>query len=82
MWLGVDLRTNTKSVCSKEIGLLAQIMRTILGSRVNIIGGDLYDHSMKMRTFTLMMNKVLVRIPKIMRQMTTYTILDSLVILY
>ena len=42
----------------KEIGLRAQYMMTILGSIVNIIGrGNLYDHLMSTRIFTLIMNK-------------------------
>ena len=61
-----------KGVCSKEIGLLAQNILAIIGSRVNIRGGDLYDHFM--RSFTLIMNKVFTQVPKMMRQMTTYTI--------
>ena len=36
---------------NKEIGLRAQNMITILGSIVNITGGDLGDHLMSMRIF-------------------------------
>ena len=42
----------------------------MLGSIVNIIGGDLYDHLISMRIFTLIMNKILI----IMRKMATGTI--------
>ena len=38
--LGVDLRMDTKKhMCSKEIGLCAQNILTIMGSVVNIIAG-------------------------------------------
>ena len=47
-------------MCLKEIGPHAQNMLTILGSIVNIILGDLYDHLMSMRIFTLMMNKIFI----------------------
>jgi hypothetical protein len=33
-------------------------MITALGSIVNIIGGDLYDHLMSTISFTLIMNKI------------------------
>ena len=54
MWLGMVLRIETKTyVCFKEIGLCAQNTLTILDSLVNMIGGDLCDHLMNMRIFTL-----------------------------
>ena len=37
--LRVDLRTNKKKMCSKEIGLHAQCLLIILSSLLNIIGG-------------------------------------------
>ena len=37
VWLGVDLKMDTKKTCSKEIGLHAKNMLTIIGSIVNII---------------------------------------------
>jgi hypothetical protein len=57
-WLGVPPRTDTKKMCLKEIGLCVQNMITALGSIVNIIGGDLYDHLMSTINFTLIMNKI------------------------
>ena len=39
IWLGVAPTTDAKKTCSKEIGLCAQNMTTILGSIVNIIVG-------------------------------------------
>ena len=42
-----------KNVDLKEIGLHVQNMITILGSIVNYIGRDLYDHLMSMIIFTL-----------------------------
>ena len=39
MWLGVDLRMDTKKTRSKEIGPCAHNMLTILGSIVNMIEG-------------------------------------------
>ena len=70
--LGVTLRTNTKKItCLKEIGLHAQNMLTIIGSRVNIIGkGEtyIYDENMSTRTFTLTMNQILIRALIIIRK--------------
>jgi hypothetical protein len=45
-------------MCSKEIGLCAQNMTNILNSIVNIIGGNLYDHLMSTKIFTLIMNEI------------------------
>lgn len=42
-------------VSLKEIRLCAQNMIIVLGSIVNIIGRDLYDHLMSMKTFALRM---------------------------
>ena len=49
---GSKNRQQKGTVCLKEIGLHDQIMLTILGSVVNIIGGSLYDHLMNKRIFT------------------------------
>ena len=43
-------------VCLKDIELHAQNILTILGSIVNRIRGDLYDHLMSTGIFTLIMN--------------------------
>ena len=69
----------------KEIGLRVQNLLVIrLSSIVNMIfgggrpggkgGGELYDQLMSMRIFTLIMNKIFMIAPKIMRQRTTSTI--------
>ena len=62
-------------MCLEEIRLHAQCTITIIGSKVNIIGGGgLYDHLMSMIIFTLIMNKVFVRAPKMMRKVATTSI--------
>ena len=47
MCLGVDLRKGTRRHVLNEIGLRAQNLLIVIGSIVNIIGGDLYDHLRK-----------------------------------
>ena len=47
-----------KDMCLKKIELRAQNMTAILGSIINIIG-DLYDHLMSTRIFTLIMYEIL-----------------------
>ena len=59
---------------SKEIGRCAQNMLVILGSMINKYWGDPDDHLMSMRMFNLLMNKIIMGPPKIMRQMATGTI--------
>ena len=49
-----------EGMCSKEIRLHAQNMLTILGLMVNMTRGDLYDHLMSTRIFTLIMNKIFI----------------------
>ena len=44
--------------CVAEIRLHAQNMINLLVSILNIIGKDIYDHSMSTRIFTFTMNKV------------------------
>ncbi len=46
MWLDVDLRTHTKKMCSKEIGLHVQDILTIIGLIVNINEGAWMIHGM------------------------------------
>ena len=59
-----------KYICLQEIGLCAQNVLTIPSSIVNMIGGgDLYDHLMNTRLFTLMTNKIFIQFVKTMRQM-------------
>ena len=60
-----------KAMCLKEIGLRAYKLVTILDSVVNIIGTTYYDHLLRMRIFTLIMNKIFIRAPKIMRQIAS-----------
>ena len=45
-------------MCSEDIGLHVQNMLAILGSIMNIIGGDLYDHLINMRIFILEIKKM------------------------
>ena len=69
---------------SKEIVPRVQNMITILGLIININkgGGDLCDHSMSKRIFTLIMNKILILCPKIYEE-SGYTFdLDLLTILH
>ena len=60
--------SNTPKRHLKEIGLCAQYMLIILGSIVKIIGGDIYDHLMCMRIFTLTMIKIFISAPKTTRK--------------
>jgi hypothetical protein len=63
MWFGVAPRMDTNSdMSSQEIGLHAQIMVTLLDPIVKIIGRGrgLNDHSINMRIFTLIMNKIVI----------------------
>ena len=60
--LGAAPRTDTTK-CSKEIGLYAQNMITILGSIVNIIGST--------RIYTSAMNEILILDLKVMRKVAT-----------
>ena len=45
-------------------------MLAILNSTINMIGKNLYNHLMSTRIFTLIMTKIVIRTPKIMRQIT------------
>ena len=58
-------------MCLKEIGLWAQNWLTTLGSNSQQNWGDLYDHVMNSRIFTLTMNKIFIWAPRIMRKMAT-----------
>ena len=50
-----------KDMCSKYNGLHSQNVETNLGSIVNIIGkGDLHDHLINMRVFTLIMSNIFI----------------------
>ena len=59
------VRRGSKNWCKKDMGLKeielwAQDILTILGSIVNMIGRDLYDHLMSTRLLTLIMNKIFI----------------------
>jgi hypothetical protein len=54
--------------------LCVQNMLTILGSLVNIIGGDLYDHLVSTRVFTMIVIKTFILALKIMRKMVAVLI--------
>ena len=56
MWLGVNVRMDTKRFCEHEIGLCAQNYLIIVGLRVNMIGRGLYDYLRRKRILTLKMN--------------------------
>jgi hypothetical protein len=65
----MDLRDKTPEKCDfKEIELHAYNMLSILGSIINMIGGNLCDHSMSRTLFTLIMNKIFIRAPKVTRK--------------
>ena len=49
-----------KDMCLKEIGLHAQNMITIVSLTINMIGGDLYDHLLSTKIFTLIINKIII----------------------
>ena len=55
-------------ICLKDIELHAPKMITIMSLIINIIwgrgGGNLYNHSMSMEIFTLIMNKIFKPNPK------------------
>jgi hypothetical protein len=57
-----------KDMCLEKNGLCAQNMLFALGSIVNITLGErgLYDHFMSMKLFTLIINKMFIRVSKIM----------------
>jgi hypothetical protein len=46
-------------------------MITNLDSIVNIIGGNLHDHLLSTRIFTLIMNNIFILPPKIIKKMAT-----------
>ena len=58
----------SKDMCLEVIGLHAQNMITILGSIVNRIGWDLYDHSMSTRIVTSILNIIFIGALKINRK--------------
>ena len=72
VWCGS--KTKHKDLCLKEIELRAQNIyiyenHSRLKSQHNF--DELYDHSMSMRIFTLIMNKKLIRTPKLRGKVAT-----------
>ena len=63
-----------KNMISKEIGLPAQNMLSILSSTINIIVEDLHDHFMSTRIFNLILNKIFIRAPRTMREVVSASI--------
>lgn len=55
---------------------------TILGSTINIIEGDLYDHLICTRISTMIMNKTFIRVPKFTRKVGYNLDLDLLTVSY
>ena len=60
VWCG-SKNVHQKDMCLKEIGLHAQNKISILGSTINIIGGNQYDCLMNTRMITLLKNKIYMR---------------------
>ena len=58
MWFGMAPKTDKKK--KHVLEMCAQNIITIIGSRVNIIVGTLYDHLMSTRVFTLIMSKIFI----------------------
>ena len=61
-------KKHPKNASFKEIGLHAYNMLYILESIVNMIEWDLCDHSMSIILFTLIMKKIFIQAPKVMRK--------------
>ena len=59
--ISLDLRLDTIKKCIKRIlAYVLKIYLTILGSIVNMFWGDLYDHLMRLRIFTSVINELFV----------------------
>ena len=72
VWCGYKNKYE-KDICLKEIGLHAQNMITIL-SLSQHDWGDLYDHLLSTKIFTLIIYKIIIGAPKIMRKVSTASI--------
>ena len=72
-----------KNMCSKEIGLRAQNIVTVLSLIVNTTEKNLYNHLISTRRFTLIMNKNIHMSSKIYEQ-NDYDLdnLDLLIVLW
>ena len=70
MWLAWLQEQIPKDMHVKEIRLHAENVLTILASIINIVGRDLYGHFTITKIFTLIMNKIFLWAPKIMRKVT------------
>jgi hypothetical protein len=55
MWLGVDLKMDTKDTFLTEIGLCAHNMLTILGPISDMIGGSMWPYN-EHKFFKMIMN--------------------------
>ena len=60
-----------QDLCSKEMELCAQNFNHHSRPNNVHIWKNLYDYLMNMRIFTLMMNKIFIEAPKIMRKVAT-----------
>lgn len=66
----------------KEFGLHTHRFICVLGSIVNVFGGDdIYSYSIIYRIFTLLMNKVFVGIQYIMRKLTAHVSISNSLLL-
>ena len=65
VWCGSKNEYQNYNVCLQEIGLRAQNVITILSSIVSMIKEDLYNHFVSLRIFILIMNKIIIRTPKL-----------------
>ena len=66
-WYMLRYKSNNehqKEMCYKQNGLRVQNLVTILGSIVNMIEGDQHDHLMSTRSFTLIVNRLVLWAPK------------------
>ena len=68
MWFGATPRLGIKMTCFKEIGLCVQNTIIILGSIVNLIRGGPIRSCNIHEIFTLIMNKIFIWAPRIMRK--------------
>ena len=72
MW--IQEQTPKIHAFKKRMDYMLQNMLTIWSSIVNMAEGVLHDHSMSTRNFTLIMNKILIRAPKITRKVVVASI--------
>lgn len=75
------LRINTKNTYFKEIVLHGQIMITILGSTVNLIGSGCRRPVNERESFTSIMNKLFTRAPTFVRKVAMSLVQYHLVLI-